>query len=70
MNPVIKIVAIDKLPSKDKLGWNYPMDELDYLIDQIKDGDRRNNSTMLLYDKRLYELKDDIFKYKEIKIDL
>ena len=38
------------------LDWDYPLVELDYLLEQIEDGDRENNSTMLLYCSRLYEV--------------
>lgn len=38
------------------LDWDYPLAELDYLLEQIESGDRENNSTMLLYCDRLYEI--------------
>lgn len=36
-------------------GWDYPVSELDYLLDQVADGDRESGSVLELYDGRLYE---------------
>lgn len=38
------------------LGWNYPLLELDYLLEQVEDGDRENMSIMLLINSRLHEI--------------
>lgn len=38
------------------LGWDYPLLELDYLLEQVEDGDRENMSIMLLINSRLHEI--------------
>ena len=53
--PQIKIVAVDKLPTREDKTWCYPFEELDYILDQIKDGDRDNEETFYLYNGYLYE---------------
>lgn len=62
METQIIIKKVDKLPdyireNPDKY-WNYPIEELDYLIEQIEDEIRDNNSTMLLFENRLYETSE------------
>ena len=62
METQIIIKKVDKLPdyireNSDKY-WNYPIEELDYLIEQIEDEIRDNNSTMLLFENRLYETSE------------
>ena len=53
---IIKNCNSLQLPYPYTLDWDYPLVELDYLLEQIEDGDRENNSTMLLYCGRLYEV--------------
>lgn len=54
MNNVgIVIELITEKPSDNT--WSYPLDELEYIFEQIKDGDRENGETFYLYDGRLYE---------------
>lgn len=38
--------------------WSYPIEELPYLHEQIKDGFRDNNSIMILFENRLYETNE------------
>ena len=52
---VIK-TAIEQ-PDENKF-WSYPLDEIPYLIEQIKDNDRENGCVFNLYDGRLYELEE------------
>ena len=35
--------------------WSYPLNELEYILGQIKDGDRENGETFYYYNGRLYE---------------
>ncbi len=35
--------------------WSYPLDEIDYILEQIDGGDRGNGETFILYNGRLYE---------------
>lgn len=55
----LNIVKVDELPNYIKEDseqyWDYPFEELDYLFEQIEDGERENNSIMLLFENRLYE---------------
>lgn len=53
MKPTIKIEYVDKKPGENH--WSYPLNELDYIIEQIKDGTRTNEETFYYYDGRLYE---------------
>lgn len=39
-------------------GLIYPTEEIDYLIEQIRDGSRENNCIVLLFKDRLYEIKE------------
>lgn len=59
MDVKIIIKKVDELPdyvkNNDVEYWDYPIEELDELLEQIEDGDRENNSTFLLYNNRLYE---------------
>ena len=59
----LNIVKVDKLPSyieeNNNEYWDYPISELDYLLEQIKDGDRENNYKLLLYNNRLYECEQE-----------
>lgn len=62
MNAQLIIKKVDELPdyireNSDKY-WNYPIEELDYLIEQIEYEIRDNNSTMLLFENRLYETSE------------
>ena len=62
MNAQLIIKKVDELPdyireNSDKY-WNYPFEELDYLIEQIEYEIRDNNSTMLLFENRLYETSE------------
>lgn len=52
---VINIKTVKELPAN--VGWDYPLEEIDYLMEQIRDGDRENGCTMLLFEERLYELE-------------
>lgn len=51
--PNINIKEATEVPSKNT--WNYPLEEIQYIFDQIMDGTRENNETFLLYNGRLYE---------------
>ena len=54
MNNVgIVIELITEKPSDNT--WSYPLDELEYIFEQIKDGDRENGETFYYYNGRLYE---------------
>ena len=53
MKPTITIECVDKEPSERT--WSYPIEELDYIFEQIADGTRDNGETFYLYDGRLYE---------------
>ena len=62
MKAQIIIKKVDELPAyikenSDKY-WNYPFEELDYLFEQIELEIRDNNSTMLLFENRLYETEE------------
>ena len=55
----LNIVKLDELPSYIKENstdyWDYPIEEIDYLLEQVVDGTRENNSKLLLFNDRLYE---------------
>lgn len=53
MKSTITIEHVDTRPSGSR--WSYPMEELDYIFEQITDGTRDNGETFYLYDGRLYE---------------
>lgn len=55
MKPQITVIPTDTLPTREEFTWNYPVTELSYIFEQIKDGDRENNETFYLYKGRLYE---------------
>ena len=55
MQPQITIIKTDELPTREDVTWSYPFEELDYILEQIKDGTRENNETFYLYKGRLYE---------------
>ena len=57
MNPRIIVEKVDELPSN--IGWDYSMLDLDHLLEQVEDGDRANNSTVYMYERRLYERQGD-----------
>lgn len=38
--------------------WNYPLEEIPYLMNQIEDGDRENGYEFILFDGRLYESEE------------
>ena len=59
MEAQIIIKKVNELPdyireNSDKY-WDYPFEELDYLLEQVENEIRDNNSTMLLFENRLYE---------------
>lgn len=62
MKRQIIIEMVDKLPKhikeNDVKYWDYPVEELTYLLEQIGDGLRVNNCKFLLFDNRLYECQD------------
>ena len=55
----LNIVKVDELPDYVKENstdyWDYPINELDYLLEQVADGTREKNSKLLLFNDRLYE---------------
>jgi hypothetical protein len=62
MKAQIIIKKVDKLPdyiieNSDEY-WDFPFEELDFLFEEIEDGLRENNSTMLLFENRLYETEE------------
>ena len=50
----IVIEAVEERPDEQKF-WSYPLSEIPYIIDQIKDNDRENGYKFHLYNGRLYE---------------
>ena len=58
----MKIFIVVKEVNKKPKGnfWSYPLEEIPYIIDQIKDGDRENGYEFNLYDGRLYETEETI----------
>ena len=54
----ITIIKADTLPTREEKTWNYPLEELDYVFEQIEDGDRKNCDTFYLYNGRLYETEE------------
>lgn len=62
MKAQIIIKKVDELPdyireNSDEY-WDFPFEELDFLFEEIEDGLRENNSTMLLFENRLYETEE------------
>ena len=59
----INIVKVNELPSYIKENsadyWDYPIEEIDYLFEQIADGTREDNCKLLLFNNRLYECKKE-----------
>jgi len=51
--PFIKITPATEKPNEKT--WSYPVTEIDYILNQIKDGDRENGELFYLYNGRLYE---------------
>lgn len=51
--PKINIKEATETPSENT--WSYPLEEMQYIFDQIMDGTRENGETFLLYNGRLYE---------------
>lgn len=52
-NITITIKLTTEKPSENT--WSYPITELDYILNQIKEGDRENGEVFYFYDGRLYE---------------
>lgn len=52
-NITITIKHATEKPSENT--WSYPVTELDYILNQIEEGDRENGETFYFYDGRLYE---------------
>ena len=55
MKPQITIVKVDELSTREEYTWSYPVTEIDYILEQIENGDRLNNDVFCLYNGRLYE---------------
>lgn len=55
MKPRITIIKTDELPTRESLTWSYPIEELDYILEKVENGDYFNNETFYLYNGRLYE---------------
>lgn len=53
----ISITKVDEQPDEDTF-WSYPLEEIPYIMEQIKDGDRANGYEFHLYDGRLYETEE------------
>ena len=49
----ITIEFVTEKPSNNT--WSYPIDEFEYILEQINDGDRENGETFYYYNGRLYE---------------
>ena len=54
--PYIIITEINEEPNYKY--WSYPLEEIPYIMEQIKDGDRENGYRFLLYNGRLYETEE------------
>lgn len=52
----IKIIVVSEKPS-DK-HWSYPLEEIDYIFEQIEDGFRENGCEFYLFEGRLYETEE------------
>lgn len=56
MKPQITIVKVDELSTREELTWSYPLDELDYILERVENGDYEENElTFYLYKGRIYE---------------
>ena len=55
----IIIEKVDKLPEYIKNNsedyWDYPIEELDHILEMVDDGSFDNETVFLLYNNRLYE---------------
>ena len=55
----IIIEKVDELPEYVKNNsedyWDYPIEELDHILEMVDDGSFDNETVFLLYDNRLYE---------------
>lgn len=56
MNKII-IIDVTEQPDEQKY-WSYPLEEIPYLMAEIKNGDRDNNYIFHLYEGRLYETEE------------
>ena len=56
VKPNINIKEATEVPSKNT--WSYPLEEMQYIFDQIMDGTRENGETFILYAGRLYEMEE------------
>lgn len=54
--PNINIHEATTVPSENT--WSYPLEEIQYIFDQIMDGTRENGETFVLYAGRLYEMEE------------
>lgn len=50
---MIKIIDDERFIAED--GWDYPIEELDYLLESVANGDRDSGALFVLKDGRLYE---------------
>lgn len=50
----IKIREVKRQPNENRF-WSYPLEEIPYIMERIKDGDFENGMEFYLYDGRLYE---------------
>jgi hypothetical protein len=55
-NAKIVITVTTEEPKENQ--WSYPLSEIPYIMEQIKDGDRENGYEFLLYNGRLYETEE------------
>lgn len=53
----IIIKEITEQPNEQKF-WSYPLEEIPYLMEQIRNGDRENEYEFHLYNGRLYETEE------------
>lgn len=53
--PKTKIIITEVTEEPNGNRWSYPLEEIPYIMGQIKDGDRENGYEFLLYNGRLYE---------------
>lgn len=55
MNSVFIVIEnVAEQPDERKF-WSYPLSEIPYIIEQIKDNDRENGYKFYLYHGRIYE---------------
>ena len=55
--PYIIIKEVAEQPDDEQF-WSYPIEELPYIMERIKDGDFENGMEFDLYDGRLYETEE------------